>query len=110
MSERRPRAGSEIPTRPVVPPAPSFLPLRRSSRPVVPPAPSSLVPTHHRIAPSSPLLHPRPSRAAKELQDVKTKEAALRADASAAGGSLSDAMQRLPALMQQKARLEAHTK
>ncbi|KAA0157928.1 hypothetical protein FNF31_05656 [Cafeteria roenbergensis] len=47
---------------------------------------------------------------AKELQDVKTKEAALRADASAAGGSLSDAMQRLPALMQQKARLEAHTK
>lgn len=60
-------------------------------------------------APTPPCLSGNPC-AAKELQDVKTKEAALRSDASAAGGSLSDAMQRLPALMQQKARLEAHTK
>jgi uncharacterized membrane protein YeiH len=50
-------------------------------------------------------------RAAAEIKEVKAKEEALRAvTTGTGGGALSDAVQELPALLQRKARLTAHTR
>ena len=49
--------------------------------------------------------------AAVEIKAVKAKEEALRAvTTGSGGGALSEAVQELPALLQRKARLTAHTR